>query len=54
VFLHREGAYDYYKGREEICGSHKQTDLIKICLTPSNAKKYVDSLRIKKDEKGIG
>jgi len=43
----RSGAFDYWSGREEICGWHKQTDIIKICLTPTKAKKYTKQLNRK-------
>ncbi len=40
VFRFRSGAFDYYRGREEICGWNKKTDLFEICLTPAKAKLF--------------
>ena len=46
VFLYRRGTYDYWNGREAVCGLREQTKLVKVCLTPCNAKKYVNSQRV--------
>ena len=54
VFLYRAGSYDYFNGHEEICGFKRETNLIKICWTPCQAKKYVNSQLINpKSEKDI-
>ena len=45
VYKYEEGAYDYFRGNEEICGFHKETTLIKVCLTSSRAKEVLKIYR---------
>lgn len=46
VWLYKKGTYDYYRGREEVCGVRSTSIFIKWCWSTQQSKQLVNALNL--------